>query len=41
MKFHVMRPAILLKSDFMFSREFCEVLKNTYLRTATSESVKY
>ena len=25
----------------MFSCEFCEVLKKTYLRTAASESVRY
>ena len=25
----------------MFSHEFCEVLKNTYLRTDASESVRY
>ena len=25
----------------MFSHEFCQVLENTYLRTAASESVRY
>ena len=33
--------ATLLKSDSMFSRGFCKVLKNTYSKTAASESVRH
>ena len=40
MKFQVLTSGTLLKSDAV-SLEFCKVLKNTYLRTAASESVRH
>ena len=40
MKFQVLTSATLLKSDSMLL-EFCKVLKNTYLKTAASESVRH